>query len=336
VGAVALCGENVMKLDRRAFFQLATSAAIVPVLARTASTLDYPTRPVHLIVGYPPGGAADTVARLLGHWLSQRLGQPFIVENRPGAANNIATEVVARAPRDGYTLLVATSSNTVNPALYSNLNFNFIRDIAMVAGLSHGAIVLVVNPALPVRSVPELIAYVKAHPGEINLASPGTGTLFHVAGVLFRIKAGIEMTHVPYRGSAPMMIDLLAGQVQSAFDTVQSSIAYIKQGKLRTLAVTTASRSPSLPDVPTLGEFLPGCEANGWIGIGAPRGTPADVIEKLNKEINAALADPHIVARLTDLASTPFIASPGDLDNLVIEDTDRWDKVIRAAGIKIG
>jgi tripartite-type tricarboxylate transporter receptor subunit TctC len=325
-----------MKLDRRAFVRLAASAAIVPVLPRTASAVDYPTRPVRLIVGYPAGGSADTVGRLLGHWLSQRLGQPFIVENRPGAANNIATEAVARAPRDGYTLLVATSSNMVNPAIYSDLNFNFVRDIAMVAGVSHGSLVLVVNPALPVGSVPELIAYVKAHPGEVNLASPGTGTLFHVAGALFKLKAGIEMTHVPYRGSAPMLIDLLAGQVQSAVDTVQSSIAYIKQGKLRALAVTTKSRSPSLPDVPTLGEFLPGYEANGWIGIGAPRGTPVEVIAKLNKEINAGLADPKLVARLTDLASTPFIASPADLDNLVIEDTDKWGKIIRAAGIKVG
>jgi tripartite-type tricarboxylate transporter receptor subunit TctC len=314
---------------------LAASAAIAPALPRTASALDYPTRPVHIMVGFAAGGPTDIFARLIGQWLSERLGQAFVVEDRPGAATNIATEAVAHAAPDGYTLLAAVSSNTVNPALYPDLNFNFIRDIAMVAGVTRSPLVLEVNSAVPVGSVPELIAYVKANPGKLSLASFGTGTISHVAGLLFKTQAGIEMTHVPYRGSAPLVIDLLSGQVQSALDNLQSSIAYIKQGKLRALAVTTAARSPALPDVPTLAEFLPGYEANAWIGIGAPKGTPVEIIAKLNKEINAGLADPKIAARIADLASTPFIASPAELDRLVIEYTDKWGKVIRAADIKV-
>ena len=324
-----------MKPARRKFLRLAASAAVVPALPRTASALDYPTRPVHIMVGFAAGGPTDILARLIGEWLSERLGQAFVVEDRPGAATNIATEAVAHAAPDGYTLLAAVSSNTVNPALYPDLNFNFVRDIAMIAGLTRSPLVLEVNSAVPVGSVPELIAYVKAHPGKLSLASFGTGTISHVAGLLFKTQAGIDMTHVPYRGSAPLVIDLLSGQVQSAFDNLQSSIAYIKQGKLRALAVTTAARSPALPDVPTLAEFLPGYEANAWIGIGAPRGTPTEIIAKLNKEINAGLADPRIAARIADLASTPFIASPAELDKLVIEYTDKWGKVIRAADIKV-
>jgi tripartite-type tricarboxylate transporter receptor subunit TctC len=324
-----------MKLPRRGLLHLAAGAAALPVLPRVAAALDYPKRPVHIIVGFAAGGPTDVLARLIGQWLSERLGQPFIVEDRPGASTNIATAAVAHAPPDGYTLLAAVSTNTVNPALYSNLNFNFIRDIAMVAGLTRSPLVLEVNPSVPVHSVPELVAYVKAHPGKVNLASFGTGTISHVAGVLFKTEAGIEMTHVPYRGSAPLVVDLLAGQVQSAFDNLQSSIAYIKQGKLRALAVTTATRSPALPDVPTLGEFLPGYEATAWIGIGAPRNTPVAIIDELNKSINAGLADPKIAARVADLASTAFVASPAELDKLVVENTAKWGKVIRAANIRL-
>jgi tripartite-type tricarboxylate transporter receptor subunit TctC len=323
-----------MKMQRRAFLHLAAGAAALPVLPHTAVALDYPVRPVHIIVGFAAGGPTDILARLIGQWLSERLGQPFVIEDRPGAATNIATEEVAHAPPDGYTLLAAVSTNTINPAFYPHLNFNFIRDIAMVAGLTRSPMVLEVNPAVPVSSVPELIAYVKANPDKISLASFGTGTISHVAGVLFKTEAGIQMTHVPYRGSAPLVIDLLSGQVQSAFDNLQSSIAYIKQGKLRALAVTTATRSPALPDVPTLGEFLPGYEVNAWIGIGAPRGTPSEIIATLNKEINAGLADSNIAARIADLAGTPFIASPSELDKVVIDYTDKWGKVIGAAGIK--
>jgi tripartite-type tricarboxylate transporter receptor subunit TctC len=326
---------NTMKLPRRHFFHLAAGAAGLPIIAQIAAAQSYPSRPVHIIVGFAAGGPTDILARLIGQWLSERLMQPFVIDDRPGAATNIATEAVAHAPPDGYTLLTAVSTNTINAALYSNLNFNFMRDIAMVAGLTRSPLVLEVNPAAPVGSVPELIAYVKANPGKISLASFGTGTISHVAGVLFETEAGIEVTHVPYRGSAPLVIDLLSGQVQSAFDNLQSSITYIKQGKLRALAVTTATRSPVLPDVPTLGEFLPGYEINAWIGIGAPRGTPAEVIDKLNKEINAGLTDPTISARIADLASTPFIASPIQLDKLVVEYTEKWGKVIRAAGIKV-
>src|SRR5215475_43321 len=324
-----------MKLPRRYFLHLAAGAAVLPAVAHIAEVQSYPSRPVHIIVGYAAGGPTDILARLIGQWLSERLGQPFVIENRPGAASNIATEAVVRAPPDGYTLLAAVSTNTINPALYSNLNFNFMRDIAMVAGLTRSSLVLEVNPAVPVTSVPELIAYIKAHPGKINLASFGTGTISHVAGILFKTEAGIEMTHVPYRGSAPLVIDLLSGQVLSALDNLQSSIAYIKQGKLRALAVTTKTRSPSLPDVPTLGEFLPGYEANAWIGIGVPRRTPVDVIVKLNNEINTGLADPKIAARIADLASTPLIASPVDFVNLVTASTEKWGNVIRGAGIKV-
>ena len=323
-----------MKLPRRHFLHLATGAAALPAISRIAAAQSYPSRPVHIIVGFAAGGPTDILSRLIGQWLSERLGQPFVIEDRPGAATNIATEAVAHASPDGYTLLAAVSTNTVNPALYPDLNFNFVRDIAMVAGLTRSPLVLEVNPAVAINSVPELIAYVKAHPGKINLASFGTGTISQVAGLLFKTEADIEMTHVPYHGSAPLVIDLLAGQVQSAFDNLQSSIAYIKQGKLRPLAVTTATRSPALPDVPTLGEFFPGYEANAWIGIGAPKGTPADVIAKLNKEINSGLTDPNITSRIADLASTAFIASPAELDKLVIEYTEKWGRVIRGAGIK--
>ena len=323
-----------MKLRRRRFLRLAAGVAAFPAILQSASAQTYPTRPVHIIVGFSAGGPTDILARLIGQWLSERLGQPFVIEDRPGAATNIAAEAVAHAQPDGYTLLAAVSSNTINPALYADLNFNFIRDIAMVAGLTRSAEVFEVNPAVPVRSIPELIAYVKSNPGKLTLGSFGTGTISHIAGVLFKTEAGIEMVHVPYRGSAPLVVDLLAGQVSAAFDNLQSSIGYIKAGRLRALAVTSATRLPWLPDVPVLGEFLPGYEVEGWIGIGAPKGTPVAIIERLNKEINAGLADPNIAARIADMASTAFVASPAELDKLVVEYTEKWDKVIRAAGIK--
>jgi len=323
-----------MKLRRRKFLRLAAGVAAFPAILRNASAQTYPTRPVHIIVGFSAGGPTDILARFIGQWLSERFGRPFVIEDRPGAATNIATEEVAHAPPDGYTLLAAVSTNTINPALYPNLNFNFIRDIAMVAGLTRSAEVLEVNPAVPVRSVSELIAYVKTNPGKLSLASFGTGTISHVAGVLFKREAGIEMVHVPYRGSAPLVVDLLAGQVPVAFDNIQSSIGYIKAGKLRALAVTSAMRLPWLPDVPVLGDFLPGYEVTGWIGVGVPKNTPLTIIDKLNKEINAGLADPNIAARVADLASTVFVASPAELDELVVESTEKWGKVIRAAGIK--
>jgi tripartite-type tricarboxylate transporter receptor subunit TctC len=327
-----------MKLRRRMFLRLAAGAAafpgVLPAVLRGASAQTYPTRPVRIIVGFAAGGPTDILARLIGQWLSERLGQSFVVEDRPGAATNIATEEVAHAPPDGYTLLAAVSTNTINPAFYPDLNFNFIRDIAMIAGLTRSAEVLEVNPALPIRSVPELIAYVKANPGKLSLASFGSGTISHLAGILFKRDAGIEMVHVPYRGSAPLVVDLLAGQVPAAFDNIQSSIAYIKAGKLRALAVTSATRLPWLPDVPALDDFLPGYDVTGWIGVGAPKNTPVAIIDRLNKEINAGLADPQIAARIADMASTPFIASPAELDRLAIAETAKWRKVVEEAGIK--
>jgi tripartite-type tricarboxylate transporter receptor subunit TctC len=323
-----------MKLPRRKFLHLAASATALPTLPRFALAESYPTRPVHIIVGYRPGGPADIVARLIGQWLSERLGQPFVIENRPGAATNIATETVVRSPPDGYTLLVAVSTNTVNPSLYPDLSFNFVRDVAMVAGVTRFPLVLEANPAVPFHSVAELISDAKAHPHKITWASFGTGTISHVAGVLFQMQAGIEMVHVPYRGSAPLVVDLLAGQVQTAMDNLQSSIEYIRGGKFHPLAVTSATRSPWLPDVPALGEFLQGYEVNAWIGIAAPKNTPVEVVNKLNKEINFGLADPKIAKWITDSASTAFITSPSDLDKMVAEQTEKWAKVVKSAGIK--
>ena len=322
-----------MEIFRRQLMTLAV-CAVIATIPQGASALEYPTRPVHIIVGSPPGGPADIVARLIGQWLSERLGQPFVIENRPGAATNIATEAVVRSPPDGYTLLVAVSTNTVNPSLYPDLNFNFVRDIAMVAGVTRFPLVLEANPTVPVHSVPQLIADAKAHPAKISWGSFGTGTISHVAGMLFQMQAGIEMVHVPYRGSAPLVVDLLAGQVQTAMDNLQSSIEYIRGGKFRALAVTTATRSPWLPDVPVLGEFLPGYEVNAWIGIAVPRNTPAEVVNRLNKEINLGLADPKIATWIADSASTAFIASPPELDKMVAEQTEKWAKVIKSARIK--
>jgi tripartite-type tricarboxylate transporter receptor subunit TctC len=323
-----------MKLPRRQFLHLAAGAAALPAASRIAWAQAYPTRPVRLIVGFPAGGTADISARLIGQWLSERLGQQFVIENRPGAATNLATEAVVRAPADGYTLLQVTTSNAINATLYDKLNYNFVRDITMVAGLTRTPLVLEVHPAVPVNTAPEFVAYAKANPGKLSMASFGTGTISHVASELFKMVTGVDMVHVPYRGSAPMLPDLLGGQVQAAFDNLPASIEHIRAGRLRPLAVTTATRSPTLPDVPTVGEFLPGYAASAWSAVGAPKNTPAEIVDKLNKEINAGLGDPKIRARLADLGATPLTGSPADFSKHVTEETEKWAKVIRAANIK--
>jgi tripartite-type tricarboxylate transporter receptor subunit TctC len=322
-----------MTLSRRCFLQLAGATAL-PALPRAAAAQAWPSRPLRLIVGFPAGGTTDIAARLIGQWLSDRLGQPVVIENRPGAGANLAAETVVRAPPDGYTLLAATSSNVINTTFYEKLSFNFVRDIAMVAGVTRSPLVLEVHPSLPVKSVPELIAHAKANPGKIALASFGTGTTSHVAGELFKMTAGVDLFHVPYRGSAPLVTDLLSGLVQAAFDNLPASIEHIRAGKLRALAVGTAERSQALPDVPTVAEFLPGFEASAWVAVGAPKVTPAEIVGRLNREINAGLADPRIKARLAELGGTVFVGTPADFDRLVAEQTEKWGKVIRAANIK--
>ena len=324
-----------MKLPRRKFLHVAAGAVALPAaLPRVASALDYPTRPVHLLVGFAAGGPLDTSARLIGQWLSERLGQPFVIENRPGAGSNLATEIVARAPPDGYTLLEASAANAWNAALYDNLSFNFIRDIALVAGVRRAAGVMEVNPSVPVRTVPEFIAYAKANPGKINMATGGAGSAPHLYGELFKMMAGVDLVTVNYRGSAPALPDLIAGQVQVMFDVVISSIGHIRAGKLRPLGVTTAARLAVLPDVPPISDFLPGYEASSWDGIGAPANTPPEIIGILNKQVNAALADPIFKARLADLGAEPFAGSPAEFGKFIVHYTEKWGKVIRAAGIK--
>jgi tripartite-type tricarboxylate transporter receptor subunit TctC len=324
-----------MKLPhRRQVLQLAAGAAALPVVSRIASAQAYPTRPVRIVVGLAPGGANDIVARLMGQWLSERLGQQFVIENRPGAASNIATEAVVRAPPDGYTLLLCSVNNAINATLYERLNFNFIRDIAPVAGIISSPNVMIVNPSVPAKSVPEFMAYAKANPRKLNMASPGTGTGPHLCGELFMMMTGTSMIHVPYRGGGPALTDLLGGQVQVYFPGTVSSIEYIKTGRLRALAVTTATRSDALPDIPTVGEFVPGYEASGWFGVGAPKNTPAAIIDKLNKEVNAALADPKMKVRLADLGGMVFPGSPAEFGKLIADATEKWGKVIRAANIK--
>jgi tripartite-type tricarboxylate transporter receptor subunit TctC len=324
-----------MKLPhRRQFLHLAAGAAALPVVSRFAWAQAYPSRPVRIIVGFPAGGTADIVARLIGQWLSERFSQPFVVENRPGAAGNIATEAAVRAPADGYTLLLAVASNTVNAALYDKLSFSFGRDITLVAGLNSSPLVLEVNSAVAVNTLPEFISYAKINPDKVSMASFGTGTISHVAGELFKMMAAVNTLHVPYRGSSPMLTDLLAGQVQAAVDNLPASIGHIRAGKLRALAVTTALRSPTLPDIPTVSEFLPGFEASTWSAIGVPKSTPQVIIEMLNKEINAGLADPKFKARLADLGGIPFVATPAGLAKLVADEIEKWTKVIRVANIK--
>jgi len=300
-----------------------------------AQAADYPTRPVHIIVGYPPGGSTDIVARLIGNWLSQRLGQQFIVENRAGAGNNIGTEQVTKAAPDGYTMLLVNPANAINTSLYKKLNFNFLRDIDPVASVIQVPNVMEVNPNVPAKTVPEFIAYVKANPDKVNVASSGNGTSIHLSGELFKMMTGIKMTHVPYKGSAPMLTDLLAGQVQVTFDNLPSSIGHIKAGKLRALAVTTAKRSPELPDVPTVAESVPGYEASAFFGFGVPHGTPKEVVDKLNHEINEALKDPGMLKKLGDLGGIPVAGTPADFGKFLAAETAKWEKVVRAANLSI-
>jgi tripartite-type tricarboxylate transporter receptor subunit TctC len=323
-----------MKLPhRRHFLHLAAGAAALPAVSRTARADTYPSRPVRLIVGFPAGGSAsDIVARLMGQWLSERLGQQFLVENRPGAGTNIATEAVAHAEPDGYTLLFVTAANAFNATLYDNLNFNFIRDIAPIASTMRVPYIMVVNPSVPAKTVPEFIAYAKANPGKINMASNGTGSAGHVAGELFNMMAGVDLVHVPYRGS--FYADLLGGQVQVTFGPLPAVIEYVRADKLRALAVTTAMRLEVLPEVPTVGDFVPDYEASGWQGIGAPKNTPAEVIGRLNAEINAALADPKIRSQLVNLGGSVLALSPSDFAKLIADETEKWGNVIRAAHIK--
>jgi tripartite-type tricarboxylate transporter receptor subunit TctC len=313
---------------------LAADAAALPLLSRIARAQAYPTRPVRLIVPLAPAGASDITARLIGQWLSERLGQQFVIDNRPGGGGNIGTEAVVRAPADGYTLLLVGGFNAVNATFYDKLNYNFIRDIAPVASINRTPFVIAVNPTVPAKTVPEFIAYAKTSPGKINYASAGTGTSTHLTGELFKMMAGVDMVHVPYRGGGPALNDLLAGQVQVMFPTTVSSIGYITAGRLRALAVTAATRSEALPDIPTVAEFVPGYEASNWYGVGAPKATPAEIVEKLNKEINAGLADPKMKARLADLGGVPMPMSPAEFGKLIADETEKWAKVIRAANIK--
>jgi tripartite-type tricarboxylate transporter receptor subunit TctC len=323
-----------MNLARRRFLHLAASVAAVPSFTRMTVAQTYPTRPVRWIVGYPAGGSADLVARLIGQHLAERLSQPIVIENRPGAGNNLATEAVVRAAADGYTLLLVNPANTINAALYDNLSFNFLQDIAPVAGVMRVPNVAVVHPSVPAETIAAFIAHAKANPGKINMASSGNGVPSHVAGELFKLMAGIDMVHVPYRGSAPALTDLLGGQVQVMFDPLPSSIDHIRTGRLRALAVTTATRSDVIPDVPAVGEFLPGYEASTWFGVGVPKKTPVQIVNGLNTEINAILGNSKTKARLADMGGTVLAGSPADFQKLIAAETDKWSKVIRFAGIK--
>ena len=323
-----------MKLPRRQFLHLTAGAAALPAVSHFAWAQAYPTRPVRLVVGFPPGGGTDITARLIGQWLSERLGQQFVIENRPGAGSNIATEGVARAAADGYTLLLVSAAHAINATLYDRLNYNFLRDIAPVAGIIRVPNVMEVNPSLPPKSVSEFIAYAKANPGKVNYASGGNGTAQHLSGELFKMMTGVVMVHVPYRGDAPALTDLIGGQVQVMFGSIPPSVEHIRAGKLRALAVTTATRSEALPDIPTVSDFVPGYEASAWYGIGAPKSTPAEIIDTLNKEINAGLSDPKIKARLADLGGTVLSGPPADFGKLIADETEKWSKVIRAANIK--
>jgi tripartite-type tricarboxylate transporter receptor subunit TctC len=323
-----------MKLPRRQFLHLAAGAAALPALSRIACAQAYPSRPVRIIAPTAPGGAPDILARLIGPWLSGRFGQQFVVENRPGGGSNIGTEAVVRASPDGYTLLVVSSANAINATLYDKLNFVFLRDIAPVAGIISLPFVMVVNPSVPAKTVPEFTAYAKANPGKINLGSPGIGTPGHVAGELFKMMAGVDLVHVPYRGGGPVMTDLLGGQVQVLFGTTSLTIEQSRAGKLRPLAVTTATRWEGLPDIPTVNDFVSGYEASAVLGLGAPRNTPAEIIDTLNKEINAALADPNMKARIADLGGTVLAGSPADFGKLIAEETEKWGKVVKFSGAK--
>src|SRR3984885_10720611 len=323
-----------MKLPRRQFLSLATAAIGLPALSRVAFAQTYPARPVRMLVGFAAGGAPDIAARLVAQWLSDRLRQQIVIENRPGAGGNIATEAVVDAPADGYTLLMAGLQNAVNTTLYRNLKYDFARDMAPVAGVSHENYGMEVHPSFSAKTVPDFISYAKANPGKLNMASAGNGTGPHMAGELFKIMAGVDMVHVPYRGSPPALTDLLAGQVQVMFSPMSSSIEFVRGGKLRALAVTTAARSEVLPDLPTVGEFVPGYEATGWFGIGGPRKTPVEIVDRLNREINAGLADAKLKARLADLGATVFVSSPADFATYLAAETEKWGKVVRTANLK--
>jgi len=338
---VSVCALRVdsrrlaMKLShRRQFLHLAAGAAALPFATRIARAQAYPSRPVRIVVGFAPGGVTDILARLTGQWLSERLGQSFIIENRPGAGGNISTEAVVRAPSDGYTLLLVGPFAVINQTLYEKLNFNFLHDIAPVASVSREPQVMVLNPSVPARTVPEFIAYAKANPGKVNFPSAGIGTPSHLAGELFKMMTGVNMVHVPYRGAAPALTDLIAGQVQVYFVTMGSAIEHIRTGKVRPLAVTTGMRSEALPDVPVVSDFVPGYEASGFYGIGAPKNTPAEIITKLNMEINAGLANPNIKARLAELGNTALAGSPTEFGKLLVEETEKWGKVVKLSGAK--
>jgi tripartite-type tricarboxylate transporter receptor subunit TctC len=323
-----------MKVPRRKFLHLAVAAAALPVVSEITRAQTYPARPVRVIVPFGSAGATDIVARLIGQWLSERLGQPFVIENRPGAGGNLGIEAVVRAPPDGYTLALVGAPSAINATLYEKLNFNFIRDIAPVANIIRFPNVMVVNPSVPAKTVPEFIAYAKANPGKLNMASPGNGSTPHVTGELFKMMTGINMVHVPYRSVAAGMTDMLSGQVQVTFGTAASTLTYIRAGTLRALAVTTATRSEALPDLPAIAEFVTGYEASAWFGVGAPRNTPAEIVNKLNAEINACLADPGLKARLADLGGITLVGSPADFARLIAEETAKWAKVVKFSGAK--
>jgi tripartite-type tricarboxylate transporter receptor subunit TctC len=322
-----------MKLDRRRFLHLVAGTAALPALSGIARAQTYPTKPVRIVAGFAPGGGTDITARLIGQSLSERLGRQFIIEDRPGAGSNIGTEAVVNAAPDGYTLLLATTSNAVNATLYERLNYNFIRDIKPVAAVSRVPNIMAANPLVPAKTVAEFIAYAKANPGKINMASSGNGAVDHMSGELFKMMAGVDMVHVPYRGGAPALTDLMAGQVQVMFSTMPASIQYVRAGNLRALAVTTATRSEALPAIPPVSEFVPGYEASTWYGVGVPRKTPTEIVEKLNKEINAALTDPRVKARFAEIGAE-LMMTPGEFENFVVDETEKWAKVIRAANIK--
>jgi tripartite-type tricarboxylate transporter receptor subunit TctC len=323
-----------MTFARRRFLRLAGTAAALPAMSRAARAQGYPSRPVHFVVGFPAGGPNDILARLVAQWLTERLGQPFVVENQPGASSNIATEAVVRAPADGYTIMLVGPANAINPSIYDNLPFNFLRDIAPVAGVTREPLVLVVHPSVPARSVPELIAHAKAHPGTIKMATTGNGSSPHVSGVLFQMMAGLDLVFVPYAGGGPALKDLIAGQAQMMFEPMSASIEPVRTGKLRALAVTTATRSAALPDVPTMNDSVPGYEASAVTGVGVPRNTPAEIVERLNREINAAFADPAMKARLADTGGNVLPGSPADFGRLIAEETEKWGKVVKASQTK--
>jgi tripartite-type tricarboxylate transporter receptor subunit TctC len=325
-----------LKIRRRHFLNLIAGAAALPALPRISSAQDYPARPVRIVVGFPPGGSTDVIARLMAQWLWDQLGQRFIVENIPGAGTNIATEAVVQADPDGYTLLLATASNAINATMYEHLGFDFLRDIAPIAGIIRLPNVMVVNPAVPANTVPEFIAYAKANPGKINMASGGVGSISQVTGELFKMMAGVDLFHVPYRGDAPALVDMVGGQMQVMFDLISASIAFAKDGRLRALAVTSTNRSEALPNLPAVAEFLPGYDSTSFEGLGAPKNTPTEIIVKLNKATNAALADPNFKARLSDLGGQTFAGSPTDFGKFLADETDKWAKVIKFAGIKPG